>query len=100
MTVKKNIADRSKKARPKATPSRIQSNIESAKAIVDQSIVDNAIIHIAETEELSAADLPNTQVSVPLNLWLEEAEAIKARDGLVAVPVSYTHLTLPTIYSV
>ena len=87
MTVKKNIADRSKKARPKATPSRIQSNIESAKAIVDQSIVDNAIIHVAETEELSAADLPNTQVSVPLNLWLEEAEAIKARDGLVAVQI-------------
>ena len=87
MTVKKNIADRSKKARPKATPSRIQSNIESAKAIVDQAIVDNAIIHIAETEELSAADLPNTQVSVPLNLWLEEAEAIKARDGLVAVQI-------------
>lgn len=87
MTIKKNIADRSKKARPKATPSRIQSNIESAKAIVDQSIIDNAIIHIAETEELSAADLPNTQVSVPLNLWLEEADAVKARNGLVAVQI-------------
>lgn len=88
MTVQKNVANRSKKARPKATPSRIQNNIESAKAIVDQSIIDNTIIHIAETEQLSAADLPKGQVSVPLNLWLDEAEAIKARDALVAVQIA------------
>lgn len=87
MAVQKNIADRSKKARPKATPSRIQNNIESAQAIVDQKIVDNNIVHVAETEELTAADLPGGPVSVPLNLWLEEAEAIKARGGQVAVQI-------------
>lgn len=88
MAVSKNIADRSKKARPKATPSRIQSNIESPKAIVDQTIVDNSIVHVAETEDLSANDLPNGQISVPLNLWLEEPEAIKARSGVVAVQIA------------
>ena len=83
----KTVANRSKKARPKATPSRIQENISSAKAIVDQEIVDNTVLHVAETEELTVADLPDTQVSVPLNLWLEETEAIKSRDGLVAVQI-------------
>ena len=87
MALAKVKADRSKKARPKATPSRIQSNIESTKAIVDQVIVDNMIIHVAETEELTAADLPTGQVSVPLNLWLEEKDAIKARDGQVSVQI-------------
>lgn len=84
----KTIADRSKKARPKATPSRIQSNIVSAQAIVDQKIVDNQIVHIAETEELTAADLPFGQVSVPLNLWLEEKEAILSREDRVAVQIA------------
>ena len=59
------------KARPKATPSRIQENIQSAKAIVAQTITDNDFVHIAETEELMVADLPNGNISVPLNLWLE-----------------------------
>lgn len=84
----KTIADRSKKARPKATPSRIQSNIVSTQAIVDQKIVDNQIVHIAETEELTAADLPSGQVSVPLNLWLEEKEAILSREDRVAVQIA------------
>ncbi|MCH2189551.1 MAG: DUF934 domain-containing protein [Gammaproteobacteria bacterium] len=83
----KNVADRSKKSRPKATPSRIQQNMASAKAIVDQKIVDNFIVHIAETEELKVTDLPATQVSVPLNLWLEEIDAIKSREGLIAVQI-------------
>ena len=84
----KTIADRSKKARPKATPSRIQTNIASAQAIVDQEIVDNGIVHIAETEELTAADLPSGQVSVPLNLWLEEKESILNRGDKVAVQIA------------
>ena len=41
------------KARPKATPSRIQENIQSAKVIVEQTIVENDFTHVAETEELS-----------------------------------------------
>ncbi len=84
----KSIADRSKKARPKATPSRIQSNIVSAQAIVDQEIVDNQVVHVAETEELTAGDLPSGQVSVPLNLWLEEKEAILSRGDKVAVQIA------------
>ncbi len=88
MTINKTVANRSKKARPKATPSRIQTNMQSAKAIVDQAIVDNNIVHIAETEELTASDLPNGLVSVPLNLWLEDKDAIKARDGITAVQIA------------
>ncbi len=80
-------ADRSKKARPKATPSRIQSNIESNQAIVNQAIVANTIIHVAETEELTAADLPTGEISVPLNLWLAEKDAIKARNAKIAVQI-------------
>jgi len=88
MAIQKTVADRSKKARPKATPSRIQNNIESKQAIVDKSIVDNAILHIAETEELTTANLPSKQVSVPLNLWLEDKEAITSRDGKVMVQIA------------
>jgi len=88
MAIQKTVADRAKKARPKATPSRIQQNLVSKKAIVDQQIVDNDIVHVAETQELSASDLPTGQVSVPLNLWLEETDAIIARDGLVAVQIA------------
>jgi len=76
------------KARPKATPSRIQENIDCAKAIVDKQIVDNDFVHIAETEELNVADLPDGDVSVPLNLWLENKQAILARDGLTAVQIA------------
>lgn len=86
----KPIANRSKKARPKATPSRIQENISNTQAIVNKAVVDNAILHIAETEELTANDLPEGAISVPLNLWLEEKDAIKARNngGLIAVQIS------------
>ena len=76
------------KARPKATPSRIQENIQTAKAIVAKAITDNDFIHIAETEELTLADLPAGNISVPLNLWLENKAEIKARDGLTAVQIA------------
>jgi len=65
----KTIANRSIKARAKATPDRIQNDIINAKAIVDQKIVDNTIHHIAETEALGLADLPDGNISVPMNLW-------------------------------
>ena len=45
-------ANRNLKARPKATPDRIQNNIQSEKAIVDRAIVDSAIVHVAETLSL------------------------------------------------
>ena len=34
------------------------------------------------------------------DLWMPYAPAIKVRGGATVYPVSYTHLTLPTIYSV
>lgn len=100
MAVDKTIANRSKKARPKATPSRMQSNIQSEHAIVDQKIVDNLIVHIAETEDLVAADLPSGQVSVPLNLWLDEKDAIKARGGKVAVQIGVDELPEDVVESI
>ena len=81
MSVTKTVANRAIKARPKATPDRIQNDIVSAKAIIDQTIVDNAIHHVAETEELSVADLPSGDISVPMNLWLDHKAELKQRDG-------------------
>ena len=81
-------ANRNLKARPKATPDRIQNNIQSEKAIVDLAIVDSAIVHVAETDALSVADLPSSAVSVPLNLWLDERDAVIARGQPVAVQIA------------
>ncbi len=81
-------ANRNLKARPKATPDRIQNNIQSEKAIVDRAIVDSAIQHVAETDALSVADLPSSAVSVPLNLWLDERDAVIARGQPVAVQIA------------
>lgn len=86
--ITRTVANRSIKARPKATPDRIQSDIVSAKAIVDQAIVDNAIHHVAETQELSLADLPQGDISVPMNLWLDHKAELQARDTKVAVQVA------------
>lgn len=83
MTDKRNL-----KARPKATPSRIQENIRTAKAIVAQTIVDNDFLHIAETESLSLADLPVGNISVPLNLWLDHKTELAERDDIVAVQLA------------
>ncbi|MFT5572044.1 MAG: hypothetical protein ACI9FR_000965 [Cryomorphaceae bacterium] len=73
------------KARANVAPSRIQENISRNKAIVDGIIVENGFVHIAETENLTLADLPSGDVSVPLNFWLENKSAFKDRAGLTAV---------------
>jgi uncharacterized protein (DUF934 family) len=86
--ITRTVANRSIKARPKATPDRIQSDIVSAKAIIDQMIVDNAIHHVAETQELSVADLPQGDISVPMNLWLDHKNELQARDTKVAVQIA------------
>jgi len=82
------VANRSIKARPKATPSRIQANISRTKAIKDQQIVANSIVHVAETETLSLVDLPVGDISVPLNLWLDHKEELLARGGITAVQIA------------
>lgn len=86
--VTRTVANRSIKARPKATPDRIQKDIVSAQAIVDQAIVSNAIHHVAETQELTIADLPKGDISVPMNLWLDHKAALQARNTHVAVQIA------------
>jgi len=88
MPTTKTVANRAIKARPKATPDRIQNDIVSAKAIVDQAIIDNTIHHVAETEELTVADLPSGDISVPMNLWLDHKAELQTRAGLVAVQIA------------
>ena len=84
----KTQANRSIKARPKATPDRIQTDIVTAKAIIDKKIVDNAIHHVAETEGLTVADLPNGDISVPMNLWLDHKTELQQRDSKVSVQIA------------
>ena len=87
-TTTKTTANRAIKARAKATPDRIQSDIVSAKAIINKEIVDNNIHHVAETQELTIADLPSGDISVPMNLWLDHKIELQAREGLVAVQIA------------
>lgn len=77
--------DTNLKARAKATPSRIQENFQSDQAIVDKTIVPNSMVHIAETSELVLADLPDGDISVPLNLWLEHKADLLDRPTKPAV---------------
>lgn len=86
--VTRTIANRSIKARPKATPDRIQTDIISAKAIIDQAIVDNDLHHVAETEDLGVADLPQGDISVPMNLWLDHKSELQQRNTKVAVQIA------------
>lgn len=81
------VANRAIKARPKATPDRIQEDISRNRAIVDKEIVDNTIYHVAETEDLSLDSLPEGDISVPLNLWLESQAELQQRKGVVAVQI-------------
>jgi uncharacterized protein (DUF934 family) len=77
--------DKNLKKRPKATPSRIQHSISNQRLIEQQSVVDNDMVHIAETPDLSLSDLPTGNISVPLNLWLEYKDQLRAREVAVQV---------------
>jgi uncharacterized protein (DUF934 family) len=88
MSTTKTVANRAIKARAKGTPDRIQKDIINANAIVDKKIGKNSIHHVAETEELSVADLPQGDISVPMNLWLDHKAELKKRDGIVAVQIA------------
>ena len=80
--------DKNLKKRPKAGPSRIESDIKNDKVILDGKIADNDIQHIAETEELACADLPQGYISVPLNLWLDDKDSLSKREHKVAVQIA------------
>lgn len=82
------IANRAIKARGKASPDRIQQNIRNRKVIKNSEILDNDILHIAATEELTIADLPDGNISVPLSFWLQNKAALLARVGVVAVQIA------------
>jgi len=82
------VANRAIKARSKASPDRIQKNIDNARVIRDGCIQDNDIVHIAETEDLSVEALPAGNVSVPLSLWLANKETLRGRDGILAVQIA------------
>ena len=75
------------KAKPKASPSRIQHNIVNPQAIVNQKVEPNTLQHIAETEDLTLNDLPHGDISVPLNFWLEHKAELIQRPGIVAVQI-------------
>ena len=80
--------DKNLKKRSKAGPSRIQQNMRNANVIRDLKVLDNDMLHIAETEELTVADLPAGNISVPLNLWLDHKDEILKRDLKVAVQIA------------
>ncbi len=80
--------DKNLKKRPKAGPSRIQENIDNSQVIQNLQVVDNDLLHIAETEELTTDDLPNGNISVPLNLWLDHKNELKQRDQKIAVQIA------------
>lgn len=75
------------KARSKGTPSRLQEDLCQPQAIVDKAIVENTMVHIAETEELTISDLPDGDISVPMNLWLENRDSLLSRLGITAVQI-------------
>lgn len=76
------------KARPKAAPSRIQDDIMRQLAIVDREVVANGMQHLAETEDLNVDNLPDGDLSVPLEFWLEHKQALLARDSVSAVQIA------------
>ncbi len=80
--------DKNLKKRHKAGPSRIEDNIRNANVIRDGQVLDNDMLHIAETEELSFADLPNGNISVPFNIWLEHKDELLAGDSQIAVQIA------------
>ena len=83
-----STANRAIKARPKASPDRIQSDVINTNAIVDRVIVDNTLHHVAESEELQLSNLPDGDISVPLAFWLEHKSELQQRPGLVAVQIA------------
>jgi len=81
-------ANRAIKAKPKASPDKIQADVINAQAIVDQEIVENKLHHLAESEELELNKLPEGDISVPLSFWLEHRADLLSREGLVAVQIA------------
>ena len=58
----------------------------------------DSVIQYGSEEEGFARQLK--QIEAPMLPQFDETQFPKAGEGIVQTPVSYTHLTLPTIYSV
>jgi uncharacterized protein (DUF934 family) len=82
------VANRQIKAKAKASPDRIQSDIRTKKVIVEGQIVDNHWLHLAESSELTLTNLPSGEISVPLDFWLEHKTDLQARSGKIAVQLA------------
>ena len=82
------IANRQVKAKVKASPDRMQSDIRNSKVIVDGKITDSNMLHIAESAELGLENLPVGDVSVPLDFWLQHKSSLVARGGRIAVQLA------------
>ncbi|MBX2849884.1 MAG: DUF934 domain-containing protein [Acidiferrobacterales bacterium] len=80
--------DKNLKKRPKAGPSRIQENIQNANVIRDKQVVKNDMLHLAESENLTVANLPTSNVSVPMSFWTEYKTELLARGANIAVQIA------------
>ena len=83
-----SIANRKIKAKAKASPDRIEGDIRTKKVIIDGQIVDNHLLHLAESSALDIAELPTGEISVPLEFWLQHKSSLLARNGTAAVQLA------------
>ena len=89
-----------------STEIELVKHLDEINKVVEEYLKGNDPTRISKT-----LDLPRTRVVAHLNEWRVMASAndairARAKEALVGAdahytkPVSYTHLTLPTIYSV
>ena len=83
---------------------RLISLLKKIRGIDDIALTTNAMLLTEQAESLAASGLDRVNISLD-SLLKERFEQITRRDALDRVlrgieTVSYTHLTLPTIYSV
>lgn len=82
------VPNRAAKARPKAAPEFLSEDLKNAKVIRANKIEDNQMVHIAPNEELSVDTLPEGELSLPLEFWIENKSALLARGGTQAVQLA------------
>ena len=88
---------RRQKKRQTARDTTLASDGMPSVESVDEVDGDKTILRGRVVDE-TGAGVPNARVWMPIDLRKNQAEAASDRDGNFSV--SYTHLTLPTIYSV
>lgn len=76
------IANRAIKARGKKSPDRIQNDISNSKVIKNGTVNDNGYVHLAEAEELTVSNLPDGNISLPLEFWLANKADLVGRSAV------------------